>query len=157
MERIKDVQLRGQGDDAKIFVTIERCFKRFDHKWGGLRKHHDAQMYTGQNWRDAFMTEERNLVFLKERTADELDALKAGNMAPVKYIQRAYITLLSEPPTNLSKLLPKPPSPIPLPQTAHSYSASPPSPSTPISSTSIPTTPAMSKATVTCWSMAHCP
>ncbi|RAR06654.1 hypothetical protein DDE82_003190 [Stemphylium lycopersici] len=86
IERIKDVQLRGQGDAAKVFVTIERCFTRVGTKWGSLKKYHKAQMSNGHNWADAFLREERNLVFLKERTADELDALKTGNIAPVKYL-----------------------------------------------------------------------
>ncbi|KAF2128608.1 hypothetical protein P153DRAFT_293368 [Dothidotthia symphoricarpi CBS 119687] len=103
-ERIQDVQLRGTGDSAKVFVTIERRFARHDllsvrYREAArdiadsrARTSHDALAYfrSQQNnddeWGDALFKEVRNLVFLKKRTADELDAAKTGNMPPIKYL-----------------------------------------------------------------------
>jgi len=104
-EHIKHVRLHGEGDTAKIFVTIERRFARVDivgraynakhgklGKNGGkkLKTYLEQQLRNGDDWGDAIVKEERNLVFFKERPAAELEAVKAGQMATVKYLQRAY-------------------------------------------------------------------
>ncbi|KAI4941151.1 hypothetical protein J4E91_010942 [Alternaria rosae] len=101
-EHIKHVRLHGEGDTAKIFVTIERRFARVDSvgraysakhgklgKDGGrkLKTYLEQQLRDGDDWGDAIVKEERNLVFFKERTAAELEAVKAGQMATVKYLQ----------------------------------------------------------------------
>lgn len=103
-ERIRDVQLRGDGDAAKIIVTIERRFARHDALAARCRAaagsqglsqsqllqqvcaDFGAQQHDGQEWGDALFKEVRNLVFLKERTPAELDAIRAGNMPPVRYL-----------------------------------------------------------------------
>lgn len=105
VERIKDVQLRGQRDAAKIFVTIERRFA----KLGRLRKTAQEKTWKSYGVEDpvdilriqgqgsdeqcgsAFLIEERNLVFMKERGAAELEALKSGTMAAIRYLERKYI------------------------------------------------------------------
>ncbi|KAI4624878.1 uncharacterized protein J4E87_005359 [Alternaria ethzedia] len=101
-EHIKHVRLHGEGDTAKIFVTIERRFARVDilgrtynakhgklGKNGGkkLKTYLEQQLRDGDDWGDAIVKEERNLVFFKERPAAELEAVKAGQMATVKYLQ----------------------------------------------------------------------
>ncbi|KAL1793590.1 hypothetical protein ACET3X_008572 [Alternaria dauci] len=106
-EHIKQARLHGEGDTAKIFVTIERRFATLDsiergHERGehgtrplGARlKHKNVQRYLqwqvraqdNDGWGHALFKEERNLVFFKERTAAELEAVKAGQMATVKYL-----------------------------------------------------------------------
>ena len=102
-ERIKDVQLRGKDEAAKIFVTIERRFARLDQLYESHRKVHQGseksngpnvqrhfkqQLRGDEEWGDAILKEERNLVFFRERTAAEMDAIKAGQMAPVRYLDR---------------------------------------------------------------------
>ena len=98
-ERIQDVQLRGQGEAAKVFVTIDRRFARLDT----LRaKYQDLptaggrpigplwqfkQQLRSDGWGDAVLREQRNLVFLKEKTPTELEAIKAGEMVPVRYLK----------------------------------------------------------------------
>ncbi|KAH7074829.1 hypothetical protein BKA63DRAFT_322439 [Paraphoma chrysanthemicola] len=102
-EHISDVQLRGQGDAAKIFVTIERKFARHDL----LRDKHVASIQGAQRkrergigpqsyfrkqlksegWGDAVLVEQRNLVFLKDKTPAELEAIAAGDMAPIRYLK----------------------------------------------------------------------
>lgn len=101
-ERIKDVQLRGKDDAAKIFVTIERRFARIDqlfksHRQASLlgekttrinvQKYFKEQLRDDEPWGDAILKEERNLVFFKERSAEEMEAIKAGQMAPVRYLK----------------------------------------------------------------------
>lgn len=103
-ERIQDVQLRGQGDSAKIFVTIDRRFARLDtlrEKYKDVNK--DTQKKVGQrigplwhfrhqlsseDWGDAILREERDLVFLKEKTPAELEAISAGQLATTRYLER---------------------------------------------------------------------
>lgn len=104
-EHIKHVRLRGQGDDAKIFVTIERRFTRVDTlkesyriqrgslgRASGLRRiqaYFEDQLRSDDPWGSAVLKEERNLVFFKERSPAELEAFKAGQMAAIKYLNRA--------------------------------------------------------------------
>ncbi|KAF2854281.1 hypothetical protein T440DRAFT_486884 [Plenodomus tracheiphilus IPT5] len=101
VERIKDVRLRGQGDAAKLFVTIERRFTRVDQAYRSYRMNRSRaasrrlvaeylkqQLRDNEEWDDALLKEERELVFFKERPAAELEAIKAGQMAPVKYLDR---------------------------------------------------------------------
>jgi hydroxyacyl-ACP dehydratase HTD2-like protein with hotdog domain len=109
-ERIKDVRLRGQGDTEKIFVIIERRFasKATLHashnkalELSNTRDGADEKAYFLQQlrndveWGDAICKEERTLVFFKERTTAELDAIKAGQLAPVKYLERKFLGLPS--------------------------------------------------------------
>ena len=107
-ERISDVKLRGEGENAKLFVTIERRFARIaslEHLVPPLRSkaRRDAaildafaQQAVGQlEGDDASLVEERNLVFMKERSKAELDAIAAGNLAPVRYLQCSYALCVS--------------------------------------------------------------
>ena len=108
-EYIKQVQLRGEGDGAKIFVTIERRFARIDRLEESYRAEHGSlgrtsgrvkiqnfladQIRNDEGWGNSLLKEERNLVFFKQRNAAEMEAIKAGQMAPVKYLARAYLCL----------------------------------------------------------------
>jgi hypothetical protein len=49
---------------------------------------HFREQLRSKAWGDAILIEQRNLVFLKDKTTAELDAIKAGNMVPVKYLKR---------------------------------------------------------------------
>ncbi|KAJ4353994.1 uncharacterized protein N0V89_005726 [Didymosphaeria variabile] len=96
-ERIKDVRLRGQGDNEKIFITIERKFARYDPVFQAVQGSRDkprrgpsldvALKEEMRNLDQAFLTEDRNIVFMRERSAGELQDIKAGKLAPVKYLQ----------------------------------------------------------------------
>lgn len=106
-EHIKDVQLRGKDDAAKIFITIERRFARRS----ALRPNMDRATFDGdaglldaaaiaefrkharknEDWGDASLVEERNLVFMKERSVEEMEAIRRGNVAPIRHLQRLYI------------------------------------------------------------------
>lgn len=109
-ERIKDVQLRGKDADMKIFVTIERRFARLGRLYESHRRahgdseksnnlsvlrHFKQQLRDDLEWGDEIFKDERNLVFFKDRSAAELDALKAGQMAPVRYLDRPYTLFLT--------------------------------------------------------------
>jgi hydroxyacyl-ACP dehydratase HTD2-like protein with hotdog domain len=101
VERIKD----GQDDSAKILVTIERSFARLDRLKEGYKEAHGSlgrtsgllkamryledQVRQDVPWGDAILKEERTLVFMKERTTAELEAIEAGEMAVVKYLDCA--------------------------------------------------------------------
>lgn len=100
VERIKDVRLHGQDATAKIFVTIERRFARKDQLTSSIQRakgsfsngsssrpadHFGAQVDL-DGWGDAFMVEERNLVFMRERSTAELEDIKAGKMTPTRYL-----------------------------------------------------------------------
>jgi len=108
-EYIKQVELRGEGDDAKIVVTIERRYARVDQLKESYRAEHGSlgrtsgrekiqnyladQMRNDQGWGNSLLKEERNLFFFKQRNAAEMKAIQAGKMAPVKYLPRAYLCL----------------------------------------------------------------
>lgn len=91
-ERIKDVQLRGQGQKEKILVTVERKFARYDPVFRAVQ---DAQHTSSlnvalkeqmRNWNQAMLIEYRNLVFMHERSPEELEDIKAGRIAPTRYL-----------------------------------------------------------------------
>ncbi|KAF1957287.1 hypothetical protein CC80DRAFT_443419 [Byssothecium circinans] len=97
VERIKEVQMRGQGEGAKIFVTLERrigSIKRILASWAasnaGTSKApgqvFEEQARQGDRWGDAMLIEERNLVFMREKERAELQALKAGETKPTRYL-----------------------------------------------------------------------
>ncbi|KAF2184567.1 hypothetical protein K469DRAFT_633297 [Zopfia rhizophila CBS 207.26] len=99
-ERIKDVSMRGSSEeDAKIFVTIERRFARMGRllprtTWG--KDFAEAEQLAKQKlaagakdtdgFGEAVLVEERNIVFMKERSASELESIRAGLTMPVKYL-----------------------------------------------------------------------
>jgi hydroxyacyl-ACP dehydratase HTD2-like protein with hotdog domain len=95
MERIKDVRVSGQQAASKVFVTIERRFAR-----AGVEE--DETMIQSTTFRsqtelqeelqkgETLITEERNLVFLTERT--ERDTL-ARETAQVRYLNCTYLPL----------------------------------------------------------------
>lgn len=98
LERITDVQLRGDKDSEKIFVTIDRAFAdqtelrklvpewRFDKPAKGQNEELFASVIEGVA-QQPIMTERRILVFLKDKTAEELEAIKAGDLAPTRYLK----------------------------------------------------------------------
>jgi hypothetical protein len=97
-ERIQDVQLRGAGDAAKIFVTLERRFTRLEtlrEKIRSLPQRVERvsplevfrEQLLSNDWGDAVLKEVRNLVFLKHKTRAELETIQSGHFVPVKYLQ----------------------------------------------------------------------
>jgi hydroxyacyl-ACP dehydratase HTD2-like protein with hotdog domain len=102
VERIKDVQLRGQDDAVKIFVTIERAMINsaglidptkdgFSHNTDRTRRdevRHEfrKRLLEGTDDTGASLVEQRQLVFMKQRSEHEMEAIRAGQMAPVKYL-----------------------------------------------------------------------
>jgi hydroxyacyl-ACP dehydratase HTD2-like protein with hotdog domain len=79
VERIKDVRLQDTGDEAKIFVTIERRFALKDVKdnesEGTLSADDSKQMVSDSDWSDSLVKEERSLVFMKAKRGSELMAV----------------------------------------------------------------------------------
>ncbi|KAF1915321.1 hypothetical protein BDU57DRAFT_269555 [Ampelomyces quisqualis] len=98
-ERIADVQLRGSGDAAKILVTLERRFARAEtlrqKKMRGVFRVDPSplalqrdfcEQTLHQDWGDAILKDERNLVFLNGKTPEEMEAIRAGEFVPVRYL-----------------------------------------------------------------------
>lgn len=112
VERVKDVQLRGENDAAKIFVTIERRFARLHDlhaaafnsgktsqlvakMWDkSLHENFKSEQRDGIEWGTALLKEERTLVFLKARTTEELEAFKAGDLTTPRYLNRTCARIL---------------------------------------------------------------
>ncbi|KAF2637711.1 hypothetical protein P280DRAFT_406666, partial [Massarina eburnea CBS 473.64] len=99
IERIKDVQLRGQGDEAKIFVNIERRIASMERllasandakvSWYEVQEksfEEDTHKGDGKGG-NSMLVEERNLVFMQERSDAELAAIKTGEIPPIKYLK----------------------------------------------------------------------
>lgn len=81
LERIKDVRLQGTGDEAKIFVTIERRFASSaagPDQVGARPKVSFKQVICDDDWSDSTVKEERNLVFMKAKTTAELESTQNG-------------------------------------------------------------------------------
>ncbi|KAF1967044.1 hypothetical protein BU23DRAFT_516994 [Bimuria novae-zelandiae CBS 107.79] len=95
-ERIKDVQLRGSGDKEKIFISIERNFARIDPLFDaiegmeGRNRNFSLRKLLRErlrDWDQFCLTEHRNIVFFRERSAEQWEDIKAGRTATVKYLQ----------------------------------------------------------------------
>jgi hypothetical protein len=76
VERIKDVRLLGSDEKANIVVTVERSYTPHG---------------TTTDWSSAWVKEERNLVFLKAKTAAELTSIHAGELLVPKYLEGTTI------------------------------------------------------------------
>lgn len=95
IERITDVRLRQNGNEDKIFVTIERSFSHSQPRINGteqrpkkyVRAEESQQAGHTDDWSDACMKEERHLVFLKPRTTAELEAVHAGQLQATRYLK----------------------------------------------------------------------
>jgi hydroxyacyl-ACP dehydratase HTD2-like protein with hotdog domain len=103
VERIKNVRRRQRaGDDEKVFVNIERRFTRATGGRNRVRPDGSIvpienglatipdllrrQAQEEQEWGDATIVEERELVFMRERNAVEIEAFRAGQIAPLRYL-----------------------------------------------------------------------
>ncbi len=96
-ECIRDVQLIGKDQDAKIFVTVERRYARLDKLFQRHQKTSDGispqdifnqQLINNDEWGDALFKTEHKLVFLQEKTAAELEAIKSGQWFTPRYLPR---------------------------------------------------------------------
>ena len=105
VERIKDVRLLGKGDEAtcKIVVTVERSYNPPgpSRDAAKTKKEDEMQPHTFleedalEDWGNAWVKEERNLVFLKAKTADELTSIHAGELLAPRYLEGMTITILT--------------------------------------------------------------
>ncbi|ORX98170.1 hypothetical protein BCR34DRAFT_496313, partial [Clohesyomyces aquaticus] len=81
VERIKKVDMRGEGDDAKIFVTIERRVARLsegekDVESLAERIREEGKKHDG--FGNAVLIEQRILVFMRGRTEEEVRRVRDG-------------------------------------------------------------------------------
>jgi hydroxyacyl-ACP dehydratase HTD2-like protein with hotdog domain len=93
-ERIKDVQLRGQDAAEKVFVTIDRRFDSMDsfgYPSGVSSVMDNVSWESATALGDASLVEERNLVFMKDRTSAELSAFQSGAYQPVRYLKGMFL------------------------------------------------------------------
>lgn len=84
-ERLSDVKVKGKEGDEKIFVTIERRIShspslRTGSAWKGRDQISELLMEDG----NCAVIEDRNLVFMKERTPEELKAAGSSQSKIVK-------------------------------------------------------------------------
>ncbi|KAF3035923.1 hypothetical protein E8E12_004221 [Didymella heteroderae] len=92
MERIKDVRLQGAGEEAKIYVTIERRFaprgSSGGESEGALSANNFKRVLRDNDWSDSLVKEERNLVFMKAKTGAELMSAKSGQeLGETRYLK----------------------------------------------------------------------
>ena len=78
VERIRDVQVKGPEGQEKIFVGIERRIGRAESNGHGVLREREEEVLD-RIWRedknefgDAEVVERRNIVFMKERTKEEM-------------------------------------------------------------------------------------
>lgn len=102
LERIKDVRLQGTGDEAKIFVTIERRIASRsadpDQSEGKLTANNFKRAIRDNDWSDSVVKEERNLVFMKAKTAAELMSIQTGQaLGDTRYLKSTSVLLSIRP------------------------------------------------------------
>ncbi|KAF2474407.1 uncharacterized protein BDR25DRAFT_216539, partial [Lindgomyces ingoldianus] len=88
-ERIKEAVVRGEGDLAKIYVTVERRVGRVvegDMAAASACAKMVEEGRKGEEWGGAVLVEERNLVFMKDRSREELRRIRDGPVVPPKYL-----------------------------------------------------------------------
>lgn len=101
VERIKDVTLRNSAAETKkIIVTIERRYEKtsaVQHSTDDVEGKGPSDMpqtseqhvRPGEEWGDAVLIEERNLVFMSEISKAKLEAVNNGQVEP-KYLRGLY-------------------------------------------------------------------
>lgn len=90
VERIRDVKIKGDEGNEKIFVGIERRWGRaaIDRSSGGLAEHEEAvveRLWSEDEleFAESELIERRNIVFMRERSEEEREkALAAVGSAP---------------------------------------------------------------------------
>ncbi|KAF2999217.1 hypothetical protein E8E13_001192 [Curvularia kusanoi] len=102
VERIKDVRLQGVDDEAKIIVTVERSFTgngvriaagtdKVESKGQAEDQAEDVhgflEGHTRDEWDKVLIKEERNLVFIKAKSAAELKSIQAGELLEPRYLK----------------------------------------------------------------------
>lgn len=96
VEGIRDVTIKGKPGSEKVFVGIERRF--------GLADGQDEEKIRSRLWsqdqedfKEAVVIERRNIVFMRERTPDELQVVKDAGAAPPpgKMLMRMFSSIVS--------------------------------------------------------------
>ncbi|KAF2456907.1 hypothetical protein BDY21DRAFT_386308 [Lineolata rhizophorae] len=103
VERVRDVNIKGVEGDEKVYVGIERRFGavKEDGREGEESLRRRLLTEVEEEWGDAELVERRNLVFMRERSAEE--AAKAAAEARTK---KALVA--QNLPTVFHKLIPTP-------------------------------------------------
>ncbi|KAF3479602.1 uncharacterized protein GIQ15_06578 [Arthroderma uncinatum] len=90
VEGIREVNIKGKEGEEKIFVGIERRIATMDEHESddGVRDRVWTQSEEDQG--DSIVIERRNLVFMKDRTSDEIEASKATESSPRRIMKGDY-------------------------------------------------------------------
>lgn len=91
LETIRDVAVKGQEGEEKIFVRIERRVGIVKEQ---EEEHHSRERIWKENEEDpgqASVIETRNLVFMREKTREQLDHDKVHSRTNTRNVKRAHI------------------------------------------------------------------
>jgi hypothetical protein len=92
VEGIRDVSIKGKPGSEKVFVGIER---RFGPSQGQTESEIQSRLWSDDesSFNQSLLIERRNIVFMKERTPEELQAVKDAGAAPPpgKMLMRALL------------------------------------------------------------------
>ncbi|KAM5458493.1 hypothetical protein MaudCBS49596_000407 [Microsporum audouinii] len=86
VEGIREVNVKGKEGEEKIFVGIERRVATVDEHESDDAIRNRVWTQSEEEWGDSIVIERRNLVFMKDRTPEEIEAMKAADL-PRKVIK----------------------------------------------------------------------
>ncbi|KAK2749155.1 hypothetical protein FQN57_006770 [Myotisia sp. PD_48] len=82
VEGIRDVNIKGKEGDEKIFVGIERRIATVGEQEGDDEIRSRLWTESAEEQGDSIVIERRNLVFMRDRTAEEMEAVKVERASP---------------------------------------------------------------------------
>lgn len=91
MEGIRNVQIKGKEGDEKVFVGIERRMTPISQSDNEDSIREKLWREEEEDFGEAALIERRNIVFMRERTPEQLKAAAATSRASEKMLKREFI------------------------------------------------------------------
>lgn len=87
VEGIRDAKIKGREGEEKIFVGIERRIATIDERENDKEVRSRVWTQSEDEQGDSLVIERRNLVFMRDRTPDEINAARAAKNEPRRAVK----------------------------------------------------------------------
>ena len=87
LEGVRDVRITGREGEEKVFVGIERRVAIAEEKEDEEQLKARIWTKTEEEWGDASVIEKRNLVFMRDKTPEELTAEKTSGSPQRRFVR----------------------------------------------------------------------
>lgn len=87
LEGVRDVRITGKEGEEKVFVGIERRVAIVEEKEDEKKLKARLWTATEEDWGDASVIEKRNLVFMRDKPPEELEAEKGSRNEPKRIVR----------------------------------------------------------------------